>query len=827
MNKFLQIFIFSIVIFVNFAQAQSFMGKNKIKVPPPVCYASEEIERIYVPPPREILLKSGEGKKSEINVNYSLFPQDAIEAFDYAVTIWEHIIESDIPILIEANWRTQDKNVLGSCGPSDYFSNFENSPRKDYFYPIALAEKISKSHINPTSSPDIVATFNKTIDWYFRNDGKTPIERYDFVTVVLHEIGHGLGFTGFFFVSGEQGVYGNNEIGEAAAFDLLVMNNKNQLLTDKQIFEVPSVKLYEEFTSGFLYANSPVAIANNRDNKPKLYAPSTWNDGSSIYHLNDATYPPDGTGNSLMTHAIGKGEAVHDPGPITRGLMADIGWKHMFLEIYKPKDIEQVKPINFYLAIESNFQLDTNAVFVYYSIGDFENEIDSVPLIFNPEQNQFTAQITPAPNAEKLSYFISATDSLNRIFRLPTEAPLETWSVRIGPDNESPTIVHNLIPYFILNNENLFVSANIDDNLGIDTAYIEYSINGEPQIPFGLTPDLKTNYSGFFNFDLNSLNDGDEISYKIVAIDSSVAKNIKRLPVKGGNLFKIEKIFEPIASYFNDFNNVTPDFIVSDFEIYTAVGFDNGALHSPHPYPSPNNNNANLNFSTLLKYPVILQENATMSFDEIVLVESGEILSKFGDDDFYDYVIIEGSNDNGKTWLPLANGYDSGDNSNWKVQYNLNVTDQVSETVGNKEWFITREINMLQNGNFFPGDTILVQFRLFSDPYAHGWGWAIDNLRIQRPVSTPVTLLSPGNIMVYPNPFNDIVTVSVSTNNKVGNISIEVFNLYGQKIKSVHGKNVFGEFPQNLDLSDFANGMYLLTVIENGKRVFSKKIIKK
>jgi hypothetical protein len=34
-----------------------------------------------------------------------------------------------------------------------------------------------------------------------------------------------------------------------------------------------------------------------------------------------------------------------------------------------------------------------------------------------------------------------------------------------------------------------------------------------------------------------------------------------------------------------------------------------------------------------------------MTFDEIVLVEPGESYADFGDTEFWDYVIVEGSND--------------------------------------------------------------------------------------------------------------------------------------------------------------------------------------
>ena len=215
-----------------------------------------------------------------------------------------------------------------------------------------------------------------------------------------------------------------------------------------------------------------------------------------------------------------------------------------------------------------------------------------------------------------------------------------------------------------------------------------------------------------------------------------------------------------------------------------------------------------------------------MSFDEIVLVEPGENLSKFGDDDFWDYAIVEGSKDNGKTWLPIADGYDSGANSTWKVNYDKNMVNQVSTTVGIPEWYVNREIRLLENGNFKANDTILIQFRLFSDPYAHGWGWTIDNLRVQTPVSSRALVLSPGNILVYPNPFNDVINVNVQAKNNIDELTIEIFSLYGQKVAMAQKKNSLGEIQFESDLSHLSSGMYLLIVRENGKQVFSKKIIR-
>lgn len=814
---------------IGLVNGQNDWKKTKIQIVPAVCYASDHSEKSFIPPPTEFNIKSGK-KKSDFIVTYSLFPTDgkAKAAFEYAVSIWEQIIESDIPIHIDANWRTMENNTLGSSGPTDYFANFEYAPHKNLFYPISVVEKITKTEINGSTSADIDATFNKDIKWYFGTDGNTPELLYDFVTVVLHEIGHGLGFTGFFFVTGKIGAYGNSHggnTGDVTAFDMMVMNHKNELLTDTFIFDMPSSNLYNAFTSNNLYINSPASVLINSANKPRLYAPSTWNNGSSIYHLNDETYPFTNE-NSLMTHAVGKAEAVHDPGPITRGILADIGWKHMKLILDKPKDLEEKKPITFNLSIESDFEIDSNAVFLYYSTDSF-NKTDSLLLIPNLTTGGFSVTLNPSIESGKIDYYINAGDKMNRTFTVPNNAPAEVNHVIIGPDNTPPEINHKSIPYFVSNGNNLTISTDVDDNLGIDSVYVEFFINNMPQQPFGLIRDSATVYSGIFNTDLKLLNDGDVIAYKIIAFDSSVAKNKTINPISDYFSFKVEKIFNPISGYINDFNGVSPDFIISDFDIYTEKGFKNGSLHSPHPYPSPNENNKTLNFTTLLKYPIILKKNGTMSFDEIVLVEPGEVLSTFGDEDFWDYVIVEGSKDNGKTWLPLADGYDSGNNATWKTNYNKNINnEQASTTIGIPDWYVTREINLLENGNFKANDTILIQFRLFSDPYAHGWGWTIDNLRIQTPVSNQSVVLSPGNISVFPNPFNEVLNISVQVKSNIEELNVEILNLFGQKITSTQKINAFGDINIENNVGYLPAGMYLVVVKENGKPVISKKVIK-
>lgn len=817
--------ILLVIIGVASASGQKKWQKSGFELANPVCYGSDKVEKSYIPPDPEILsrLKSSE-KKSNIIVNYSLFPPEAKEAFEYAVSIWESIIESPVPIYMRANWRKMDRNVLGSCGPSDYMTNFKGIPQKDRYYPISVAEKISKNEITDKNVPDMTATFNENINWYFGIDGDTPDSLYDFATVVLHEIGHGLGFTGFFFVIQDLGRYEYYEIGEAAAFDLLVQRNTGDFLVDAEIYKNPSEELRKALESGQLYAYSPVAIFNNNGQIPRLYSPFRWNEGSSLYHLNDATYPA-GNPNSLMTHAFGRGEAVHKPGPLTQGIMADIGWQHLYIDFKELKDREKVSPLLFEVSVESDFKLNTSSLFIYFSTDTFKTQIDSIPLISANEQNLYFAEFDPGENISELFYYISASDAKSRVFTQPTNAPDFFFSVKFGPDTEEPAIIHHPIEYYFMLDNKLDIYARVSDNIGVDTVYLEYEINGIAQKPIPLKHDSSIVYKGTFIFD-EEVSDGDEISYTIIAKDNSSAGNIARLPKEGTFNFRIEQLKEAVGGYINDFDYTTTDFILSDFDIYRAPDFENAALHSPHPYPSPEVDDSVINFTTILKHPIILQRGGKMTFDEIVLVEPGSLGTVFGDDNFWDFVVVEGSKDEGQNWYPLKAGYDSRENQLWEEKYSQNVNDQISSAVGTPEWYVNQKIDLLENFNFSAGDTILIRFRLFSDPYAHGWGWTIDNLRIQFPVAAPLPVLSPGNISVYPNPVENILHVKISPQSPVENIQIEIFNLFGQKVKMVHFKDKSSVFTEEINMNRFSNSIYLLTIKEDGEQVFTKKIIK-
>jgi hypothetical protein len=275
----------------------------------------------YVAPPAQVLRESPP-QTATINVTYTGFTPEPQAAFQFAVDIWQTLLTSNVTIEVNANWEALPDGVLGGARPETFIGNFTNAPRTDTFYPIAIANKLAGEDLVPAQA-DIGATFSSVVDnWYFGTDGNTPAGQIDFVSVVLHELGHGLGFSGSENLENGQGSLGFGTNSFPSIYDVFVQNGAGAAITS---FPNPSAELLAQFQSGELFFNSPNAVAANNGNPPQLYAPAVFEPGSSYSHLDEDVFGV-GDANSLMTPGIGPAEAIHHPGAITLGMFTDMGW---------------------------------------------------------------------------------------------------------------------------------------------------------------------------------------------------------------------------------------------------------------------------------------------------------------------------------------------------------------------------------------------------------------------------------------------------------------------------------------------------------------------
>ena len=251
------------------------------------------------------------------------FPEEAKTAFNAAANIWANILNSDVPITINACWaELASSSILGYAGGGTSSRDFTGATRSNTWYSGSLANALNGSDLVP-SNFDMHITYNSLFDWYYGTDGNTPSNQYDLMTVVLHEICHGLNFSGTMRYSSGSGNWGGGT-GYPNIYDYFMRDGSGTQLIDTSSYTNGSAALGSALTSNDIWFHGSQAMVANGNQRVKMYAPSTWSSGSSYSHLDFDTF--NNTANQLMVYAVSKGESVHDPGAVTKGLLEDLGW---------------------------------------------------------------------------------------------------------------------------------------------------------------------------------------------------------------------------------------------------------------------------------------------------------------------------------------------------------------------------------------------------------------------------------------------------------------------------------------------------------------------
>ena len=140
-----------------------------------------------------------------------------VNLFNAVLGAWGQTLASQAPVDVLVSWlplpcQAGAGAVLGAAAPLFIVSTEEPGvlPFTDTWYHIALAEALVGQDISgpPTAEEggDIIVLLNSALDdeclgagtgLYYGLDGAPPTNRIDIAPVVLHELGHGLGFSSF------------------------------------------------------------------------------------------------------------------------------------------------------------------------------------------------------------------------------------------------------------------------------------------------------------------------------------------------------------------------------------------------------------------------------------------------------------------------------------------------------------------------------------------------------------------------------------------------------------------------------------------------------
>ncbi|MFH1526605.1 MAG: T9SS type A sorting domain-containing protein, partial [Bacteroidota bacterium] len=238
-----------------------------------------------------------------------------------------------------------------------------------------------------------------------------------------------------------------------------------------------------------------------------------------------------------------------------------IGGREIFVTIKTPLDIAVRDSLKLNYAVEGS-----NYKSVYF-----------LPT-YNPDI--YLASIPDLGYEVSINYFISIYDTLGNYLYEPSDGSTNPFTYYVGKDVISPSITVNKIaePLTIYNfPRRLYV--NIEDNIGLDSAFVEYRLN-DNELAHSRFAEIRANlYSTLMDIDSTQLKSGDVIEYRLKAVDVSSNGNTAVIPETGFLQIPIERGFKftSAKNKFIEDNNtisvrdtvtVNDDILIDDIDIY-------------------------------------------------------------------------------------------------------------------------------------------------------------------------------------------------------------------------------------------------------------------
>jgi hypothetical protein len=255
-----------------------------------------------------------------------------LNAFTFAANLWAASLQSTVTIIVQAKMDPQTctatSAILGSAGATTVHAGFAGAPFANTWYPQALANSLAGTDL-AVGTPDISATFNSNLNgsagclggrkWYYGYDSTPPGVDIDFVSVVTHEIGHGLGFQTFVSQAGVK-FMGNNDDYMIKLDQSGAVPSTYSAMTDAQrgAANISDPNLRWMGTNVDALAATIPLTAGLSGTHVRVHAPNPYVPGSSVSHFSSAVLP-----NEVMEPSYnGPNHNIN----LTLQLMKDIGW---------------------------------------------------------------------------------------------------------------------------------------------------------------------------------------------------------------------------------------------------------------------------------------------------------------------------------------------------------------------------------------------------------------------------------------------------------------------------------------------------------------------
>lgn len=257
-------------------------------------------------------------------------PQDVQADVVEALTLWSEALKLDGPdIEVDVYWTSfSSSSSLAASGPQLFVQDADLPTGARY--PIALANQLLGVDAAPRSACDlsrkgeIVLYLNKTAGgdgslWHIDpgNDRPTPQNSIDLESVVLHEIGHGLGFLTSATVDQNGALRWPYDDKAPYIYDLTTRRcSENCAASAGSAVTVDSSAALTGNDLWFGATHAPLL---------QLFAPTEWDAGSSLSHLDENRYVRD-SAFALMSPFMARGERHRSIDHATLAVLQTLGW---------------------------------------------------------------------------------------------------------------------------------------------------------------------------------------------------------------------------------------------------------------------------------------------------------------------------------------------------------------------------------------------------------------------------------------------------------------------------------------------------------------------
>ena len=282
-----------------------------------------------------------------VTLKFRGVPRSAREAIWHAMDLWYEKLEIDIPFTLMVYWEEFEENE-DEITPLAFARSYWDDDEKEGSWacygfldwgclPKPLANQKAGFRLAGDTDPDpeFEIHINSGVDWYLGTDGRPSRYEFDLVTVILHELGHALGFSTGLFPDHERkmgrGIFTDSKY--SVYYDHFAWTRDEGDIVD---LLRPSDDLYNALTGNRLFwgrngmenlHEEPLLSLERNGGPVMLWAVSTTTSrtGQVVSHLDEYAFP-DSHQDSLMSPFISPGRAKHRLGPVTLGMLYDLGW---------------------------------------------------------------------------------------------------------------------------------------------------------------------------------------------------------------------------------------------------------------------------------------------------------------------------------------------------------------------------------------------------------------------------------------------------------------------------------------------------------------------